>query len=100
MPWEAANLPAILQAWYPGQAGGTAVARVLFGDCNPSGRLPVTFYRATTDLPAFADYSMANRTYRFFTASRCSRSDMDSATPNSIMAPPSRPGGASRRQAS
>ena len=67
MPWEAANLPAILQAWYPGQAGGTAVARVLFGDCNPSGRLPVTFYRATTDLPAFADYSMANRTYRFFT---------------------------------
>ncbi len=66
MPWEAANLPAILQAWYPGQAGGTAVARVLFGDLNPSGRLPVTFYRATADLPAFADYSMANRTYRFF----------------------------------
>jgi len=66
MPWEAEHLPAILQAWYPGQAGGTAVARVLFGDCNPSGRLPVTFYRATTDLPAFQDYSMANRTYRFF----------------------------------
>ena len=66
MPWEAGNLPAILQAWYPGQAGGTAVARVLFGDCNPSGRLPVTFYRSTADLPAFDDYSMANRTYRFF----------------------------------
>jgi beta-glucosidase len=66
MPWEAANLPAVLQAWYPGQAGGTAVARVLFGDCNPSGRLPVTFYRSTGDLPAFDDYAMANRTYRFF----------------------------------
>ena len=66
MPWEAENLPAILQAWYPGQAGGTAVARVLFGDCNPSGRLPVTFYRSTADLPGFEDYSMANRTYRFF----------------------------------
>ena len=67
MPWEAANLPAILQAWYPGQAGGTAVARVLFGDYNPSGRLPVTFYRSTGDLPAFDDYAMARRTYRFFT---------------------------------
>jgi beta-glucosidase len=66
MPWEAGNLAAILQAWYPGQAGGTAVARVLFGDCNPSGRLPVTFYRSTADLPPFSDYSMANRTYRFF----------------------------------
>ena len=66
MPWEAANLPAILQAWYPGQAGGTAVARVLFGDANPSGRLPITFYRSTEDLPAFDDYAMARRTYRFF----------------------------------
>ena len=66
MPWEASNLPAILQAWYPGQAGGTAVARVLFGDYNPAGRLPVTFYRSTTDLPAFDDYAMAGRTYRFF----------------------------------
>jgi beta-glucosidase len=66
MPWEAGNLPAILQAWYPGQAGGTAVARVLFGDCSPSGRLPITFYRSTADLPAFTNYSMANRTYRFF----------------------------------
>ena len=67
MPWEAEHLPAILQAWYPGQAGGTAVANVLFGKTNPGGRLPVTFYRSTTDLPAFTDYSMTNRTYRYFT---------------------------------
>ena len=67
MPWEADNLPAIVQAWYPGQAGGTAVADVLFGDYNPAGRLPVTFYRATSDLPDFSDYHMKNRTYRFFT---------------------------------
>jgi len=67
MPWEAEHLAAIVQAWYPGQAGGTAVAELLFGDINPSGRLPVTFYRATEDLPAFEDYSMANRTHRFFT---------------------------------
>jgi beta-glucosidase len=66
MPWEAKNLPAILQAWYPGEAGGRAVAEVLFGDTNPGGRLPVTFYAATEDLPAFEDYSMSNRTYRYF----------------------------------
>ena len=66
MPWAAKRLPAIVQAWYPGQAGGRAVAEVLFGDINPAGRLPVTFYRATEDLPAFEDYSMANRTYRYF----------------------------------
>jgi len=66
MPWEAEHLPAIIQAWYPGQAGGTAVAEVLFGDCNPSGRLPVTVYRSTEDLPPFEDYAMAGRTYRFF----------------------------------
>ena len=65
-PWEAENLPAILQAWYPGQAAGTAVANVLFGQCNPSGKLPLTFYRSTEDLPHYHDYSMANRTYRFF----------------------------------
>lgn len=64
--WESENLPAILQAWYPGQSGGQAVAEVLFGDVNPSGHLPITFYRATADLPDFTDYSMANRTYRYF----------------------------------
>jgi beta-glucosidase len=66
MPWEAENLPAILQAWYPGEQGGRAVADVLFGDTNPAGRLPVTFYRSTSDLPDFEDYSMTNRTYRYF----------------------------------
>ncbi len=66
MPWTAANLPAILQAWYPGEQGGRAVADVLFGEANPAGRLPVTFYRSTADLPAFDNYSMSNRTYRYF----------------------------------
>ena len=66
-PWAAEHLPALVQAWYPGEAGGTAVADVLFGDFDPGGRLPVTIYRATGDLPPFADYGMAGRTYRFFT---------------------------------
>lgn len=61
---EEAN--AVIQAWYPGQAGGTAVADVLLGKVNPAGRLPVTFYRATSDLPEFSDYRMAGRTYRYF----------------------------------
>lgn len=65
-PWEAANLPAILQAWYPGEEGGRAVGEILFGDVNPSGHLTVTFYRATTDLPAFTNYAMADRTYRYY----------------------------------
>lgn len=58
---------AIVQAWYPGELGGLAVADVLFGDYNPSGRLPVTFYKSTSQLPDFQDYSMKNRTYRYFT---------------------------------
>jgi beta-glucosidase len=66
LSWEDEHLPAILQAWYPGEEGGRAVGEVLFGDVNPSGHLPVTFYRATSDLPSFADYSMTNRTYRYF----------------------------------
>jgi len=66
LPWADDKLNAILQAWYPGQAGGTAVADVLLGRTNPAGRLPVTFYRATTDLPDFTDYRMAGRTYRYF----------------------------------
>jgi beta-glucosidase len=65
-PWEADNIPAIINTWYGGQASGTAVADVLFGDYNPSGRLPVTFYKSDNDLPSFDDYSMANRTYRYF----------------------------------
>jgi len=66
MPWEVGHIPAILQAWYPGGQGGTAVADVLFGNYNPSGKLPITFYEKTADLPAFTDYRMANRTYRYF----------------------------------
>lgn len=57
---------AILQAWYPGQEGGHAIADILFGDYNPSGKLPVTFYRNTAQLPPFESYDMAGRTYRFF----------------------------------
>jgi beta-glucosidase len=64
--WAQQNVSAILEAWYPGQAAGSAIADVLFGDYNPAGRLPVTFYRDTTDLPPFEDYRMAGRTYRFF----------------------------------
>ena len=62
---ETETCEAILQAWYPGQQGGRAVADVLFGDYNPAGRLPVTFYRSIEQLPDFEDYNMAGRTYRF-----------------------------------
>jgi beta-glucosidase len=70
--WEKANLPAIIEAWYPGEEGGDAVADVLFGDYNPAGRLPVTFYKSVKDLPPFDDYNMSpdslgkGRTYRYF----------------------------------
>lgn len=66
LTWEDENLNAILQAWYPGQNGGQAVAEVLFGELNPSGHLPLTFYRSTEDLPDVRDYSMENRTYKYF----------------------------------
>jgi len=66
--WANDNVPAVIQAWYCGQRGD-AVADVLFGKFNPAGRLPVTFYKSTGDLPVFTDYSMAARTYRYFTNS-------------------------------
>jgi len=65
---EAENSDAILQAWYGGESGGQAVADVLFGDYNPSGHLPVTFYKSLEQLPDFSDYSMKNRTYRYMTS--------------------------------
>ena len=64
--WAERHVNAIVEAWYPGQAAGSAIADVLFGDYNPAGRLPVTFYRSTDDLPPFDQYAMSGRTYRFF----------------------------------
>ncbi len=64
--WASAHVGAIVEAWYPGEEGGTAVADVLFGDYNPGGRLPVTVYQSVIQLPQFADYRMAGRTYRYF----------------------------------
>ncbi len=64
--WENENIPAILETWYPGQASGTAIADVLFGDYNPGGRLPVTFYKSVKDLPSFEDYNVTTQTYRYF----------------------------------
>jgi beta-glucosidase len=65
--WENDHVNAILNAWYGGQEGGTAVADVLFGDYNPAGRLPITFYKSVDQLPDFQDYSMKGRTYRYMT---------------------------------
>jgi beta-glucosidase len=63
--WAHEHIPAILMAWYPGEAGGHALADILFGDYNPAGRLPVTFIKSLDDIPAFTDYQMQGRTYRF-----------------------------------
>jgi beta-glucosidase len=65
--WAQQHANAILEAWYPGEAGGTAIAETLAGDNNPAGRLPLTFYASLTQLPRFEDYSMERRTYRYFT---------------------------------
>ena len=67
MNWAQEHVPAIVEAWYPGQAGGSAIADVLFGDYDPAGRLPVTFYKDVNDLPPFEDYAMKGHTYRYFT---------------------------------
>ncbi|MDR2811310.1 MAG: glycoside hydrolase family 3 C-terminal domain-containing protein [Tannerellaceae bacterium] len=64
--WEAENLPAIIEAWYPGQQGGAALADVIFGDYNPAGRLPITFYKDIKQIPAFDNYDMEGKTYRYF----------------------------------
>lgn len=64
--WENEHIPAIIEAWYPGQAAGTAIADVIFGDYNPAGRLPVTFYTSVDQLPPFTDYNMKGKTYRYF----------------------------------
>jgi len=64
--WAEAHAAAIVEAWYPGEEGGSALADVLFGDANPAGRLPVTFYKSVDDLPPFRDYTMKGHTYRYF----------------------------------
>lgn len=65
IPWADEHIPAIVQGWYPGAQGGKAIAEILFGDYSPEGKLPVTFYRTTEELPDFTDYNMKNRTYRY-----------------------------------
>lgn len=67
LQWGKDHAAAIIEAWYPGETGGTATANILTGRTNPSGRLPLTFYRSVDDLPPFSDYSMRGRTYRYFT---------------------------------
>lgn len=67
LTWEQEHLDAVLQGWYPGAQGGKAIADILFGEANPQGKLPVTFYKTTEELPDFEDYSMKGRTYRYMT---------------------------------
>jgi beta-glucosidase len=67
LSWADEHIPAIMQCWYPGAQGGRAIAEVLFGDYSPQGKLPITFYRSTEELPEFTDYSMKGRTYRYMT---------------------------------
>jgi beta-glucosidase len=67
LTWAKEHAAAVIQAWYPGVEGGTAIADTLAGSNNPAGRLPLTFYASTADLPDFANYSMKNRTYRYYT---------------------------------
>ena len=73
------HIPAILQGWYPGARGGMAIAEILFGDYSPEGKLPVTFYRTTEELPEFTDYSMKNRTYRYIHLAMASAIPISSA---------------------
>ena len=63
--WADENIPAIIQGWYPGAQGGRAIAEMIFGECSPEGKLPVTFYKTSEELPEFTDYSMKDRTYRY-----------------------------------
>ncbi len=65
LSWADEHIPAMIHGWYPGAQGGRAIAKILFGDANPEGRMPVTFYRSTDELPEFTDYSMKGRTYRY-----------------------------------
>ncbi|MHA1698797.1 MAG: glycoside hydrolase family 3 C-terminal domain-containing protein [Promethearchaeota archaeon] len=67
IPWAQKNVPAILEAWYPGEEGGNAIADIMFGEYSPASRLPITFHESTLDLPDFSDYSMKGRTYRYLT---------------------------------
>jgi beta-glucosidase len=97
--WAQENVAAILATWYGGEEAGTALAEVLFGDYNPAGRLPVTFYRSLDQLPPFEDYSMAGRTYRFMTKEPLSRfgfglSYTVFAYSNLVLCPPRAPAGA------
>ncbi len=64
--WENENIDGIIEGWYGGEAAGQAIAEVLFGEYNPAGRLPITFYKSINDIPSFDDYSMCGKTYRFF----------------------------------